>query len=65
MQLFNLAKDPGEKTNLVNDEPEKVASLLKLLDEQVRNGRCTPGGNVNNDRHVTFLPPGVPMPARD
>jgi arylsulfatase A len=63
MQLFNLVNDPGEKTNLIDDEPEKVQALLKLLAEQVRNGRCTPGEKVHNDRDVTFLPRGVSMPA--
>ena len=62
MQLYNLADDPGEKKNLVKDKPEKVNALLKLLDEQVRNGRCTPGTKVSNDRDVKFLPKGVTMP---
>ena len=65
MQLFNLAEDPGEKTNLVKSEPEMVKQLLLLLDEQVANGRCTPGEKVKNDRDVKFLPAGVEMPQRD
>ena len=51
--------------SLVKDEPQKVNALLKLLDEQVRMGRCTPGDKVSNDRDVTFLPKGVTMPAED
>ena len=62
MQLFNLADDPAEKKNLLAEEPEKVTALLRLLDEQVRNGRCTPGEKVKNDRDVKFLPAGVTMP---
>ncbi|MFT5128609.1 MAG: arylsulfatase A [Rhodothermales bacterium] len=62
MQLFNLDEDRGERTNLLASQPEKVASLLKLLDRQVSNGRCTPGEAVKNDRDVTFLPKGVSMP---
>jgi arylsulfatase A len=65
MQLYNLANDPGEKNNLVNDEPQKVNALLKLLNEQVSTGRCTPGERVSNDRNVTFLPDGVSMPKTD
>ena len=65
LQLFNLAKDPGEKKNVAKDEPEKVQTLLKLLASQVRNGRCTPGEKANNDRNVTFLPKGVTMSADD
>ena len=56
MQLFNLAEDVGETNNLVNDEPEKVKHLLALLDEQVKNGRCTPGEKLKNDRDVEYLP---------
>lgn len=64
MQLYNLAEDPAEKKNLLNDEPEKVNALLLLLDEQVQSGRCSPGEKVNNDRDVKFLPTGVKMPER-
>ena len=64
-ELFDLRSDPGEKKNLVKDKPAKVNALLLLLDEQVRNGRCTPGEKVSNDRDVKFLPKGVTMPARD
>jgi arylsulfatase A len=64
MQLFNLADDPAEKKNLVKDEPERIKTLLLLLDEQVRMGRCTPGEKLKNDREVKFLPAGVNMPER-
>jgi len=33
-QLFNIANDPYEKTDLVKSEPKKVAELQKLLAEQ-------------------------------
>ena len=56
MQLFNLQNDPGEKNNLVSTNPEKVTSLLKLLESQVERGRSTPGPNLSNDRNVKFLP---------
>jgi len=56
MQLYNLADDPEERKNLVDHEPEKVKALLKLLDEQVTNGRCTPGPSLSNDREVEYLP---------
>jgi arylsulfatase A len=65
MQLFNLDDDPGERTNLLAAQPEKVAALLRLLDEQVRRGRCTPGEAVSNDRDVTFLPAGVTLPGSE
>ncbi|MDF1862786.1 MAG: sulfatase-like hydrolase/transferase, partial [Verrucomicrobiales bacterium] len=63
MQLFNLKSDKAEKKNLVETNPEKVAELLTLLDEEVSKGRCTPGEAVPNDREVTFLPKGVEMPS--
>ncbi|MEZ6055091.1 MAG: arylsulfatase [Planctomycetaceae bacterium] len=63
MQLFNLASDPAESRNLINEEPDKSRELLLLLDQQVRNGRCTPGEAVKNDRKVTFLPAGVTLPS--
>jgi len=63
MQLYNLKSDRGEENNLLAEHPEKVAELLKLLEKQVTDGRCTPGNPVANDRDVTFLPEGVEMPA--
>ena len=64
MQLYNLEADPGERNNLVSKKPEKVATLLTLLDQQVRNGRCTPGETVPNDRDIEFLPKGVTLPVK-
>jgi arylsulfatase A len=62
MQLFNLTEDRGEQKNLLEQKPAKVNALLKLLDNEVAQGRCTPGKAVPNDRNVTFLPKGVTMP---
>ena len=62
MQLFNLKEDRQEKTNLANEEPDKVKELLSLLAREVVQGRCTPGTGVPNDRDVTFLPRGVGLP---
>ena len=61
LQLFNLKDDRGEQNNLVAENPEKVQSLLQILDKEVSAGRCTPGSEVPNDRDVTFLPKGVTM----
>lgn len=43
MQLFNLADDLSEKTNLYAKHPEKVKELNALLEQYVANGRSTPG----------------------
>ncbi|MEW4451490.1 arylsulfatase [Bremerella sp. JC817] len=56
LQLYNLAADPAEQENLVAEHPEKVKQLLDLLQQQVENGRCTPGGKVPNDRQVKVMP---------
>ncbi|QNN22239.1 arylsulfatase [Planctomycetales bacterium ZRK34] len=32
-QLYNLAADPAEKTNVADQHPEKVAALIKQMDE--------------------------------
>jgi arylsulfatase len=34
-QLYNLAKDPGEIHDLVQQEPERMERMLKLLDQYV------------------------------
>ena len=65
LQLFNLDDDPGERKNLLAEHPEKVESLLRLLDRQVSSGRCTPGEAVSNDRDIRFLPAGVTLPPRE
>ena len=56
MQLFDLKNDPAERTNLAKENPEKVEELLKVIEEEVRRGRCTPGEDLPNDREVKFLP---------
>lgn len=64
MQLYNLAEDPAETKNLIESEPAQVKTLLLLLVDQVRNGRCTPGEPLKNDRDVKFLPTGINLPER-
>lgn len=63
MQLYNLDDDRGEQTNVLVDHPDVVESLLRLIQEQVDNGRCTPGEVLGNDREVTFAPKGVSLPS--
>jgi arylsulfatase A-like enzyme len=48
-QLYNLKEDLGESTNLARNYPKKVKELLALLEEQVANGRSTPGASQKND----------------
>ncbi|MEN2283929.1 arylsulfatase [Algoriphagus sp. SE2] len=49
VQLYNLASDPGEKINLQEENPEKVASLKNLLIKYIKEGRSTPGVPQQND----------------
>lgn len=48
-QLYNLADDPAETTNLIDSEPAKVTELVALLGEHIRRGRSTPGPDQQND----------------
>ncbi len=41
-QLYNLATDPGETTNLLFEHPAMAAELKALLDQSIREGRSTP-----------------------
>ena len=52
MQLYDLQNDPGERTNLAEQNPEKVAELQKLLESLITAGRSTPGPKQNNDVRV-------------
>ena len=47
-QLFDLVKDPAEKTNVIADHPDVAQRLGRLLREQVVNGRSTPGAPQQN-----------------
>ncbi len=37
-QLFDLAKDPGEKTNVAASHPEVVTEMKALLDKVANEG---------------------------
>lgn len=55
VQLFDLASDPGEKTNLANEKPEMVEAMTLLLDQAIKQGRTTPGPEVQNDVEVLMV----------
>jgi arylsulfatase A-like enzyme len=48
-QLYDLAADPGETTNLYEEEPDIAAQLLKQLTADVTSGRSTSGVPSKND----------------
>ena len=61
VQLFNLADDLGEKTNLQAKHPERVEALTALLRSYVDNGRSTAGPQMENAWAVDIGPnPIVP-----
>lgn len=41
-QLFDLDKDPGEKTNVAAGHPEELARLAAMLDKIIADGRSRP-----------------------
>ncbi|MEX0775829.1 MAG: arylsulfatase [Phycisphaeraceae bacterium] len=48
-QLYDLAADPSQTTNLYVKHPEIVARLLAALEKIVADGRSTPGPAGKND----------------
>lgn len=57
VQLFDLSNDPHEDHNLAATHPERVDEMVKLLQEQVANGRSNPGPKLENDKNVILVNP--------
>ena len=57
-QLFNLANDPGETTNLIDEFPGIATSLTARLQSYVDVGRSTPGPSQPNDRDIDIFKAG-------
>lgn len=51
-QLYDLARDPEEQVNLIEDHPGLVAELSAVLAEHIRSGRSTPGPVQPNQRNA-------------
>lgn len=51
-QLFDMNSDPGEKTNLVAQNAQRVSQMTQLLESYVNDGRSTPGAKQKNDVEV-------------
>ncbi len=56
VQLYNLADDIAETTNLAAAMPETVADMKALLEKLITNGRSTPGAHQPNDVEVKRYP---------
>lgn len=54
VQLYDMAKDVGERTNEYEKHPEVVAQLTQLLEKYVADGCSTPNATGVNDVPVTI-----------
>ena len=48
-ELYNLARDPQEKSNVIADHPKIVQALKKKITDIVCQGRTTDGATQPND----------------
>jgi arylsulfatase A-like enzyme len=60
VQLFNLADDPGETTDVAASHPDRIRDLQRLFQSQVKSGRSTRGTALANDRDNISAFPAVP-----
>ena len=51
-QLYHLATDVAEATNVYSKHPEVVAELTALMEKLITDGRSTPGAPQKNDVEV-------------
>jgi arylsulfatase A-like enzyme len=58
VQLYDMTKDVGERTNEYNAHPEIVTRQTALLEEYVSNGRSTPGAKQKNDTLINIWKEG-------
>jgi arylsulfatase A-like enzyme len=56
VQLFDLANDPAETTNLASKHPETVVQLTTLAQQYIDNGRSTPGPDQKNNGKTHLYP---------
>lgn len=49
IQLYDMASDPGETTNVRDKHPDVVKRMTKLLEKYAAGGRSTPGPRQPND----------------
>ena len=59
LQLYNLATDPQESSDLSAEHPDVVKQMLAAYKSMLANGRSTPGPKLENDHDLkVFTPPG-------
>ncbi len=52
VQLYDLSTDIAESKNLQAEHPDVVARMTKILNQQIADGRSTPGPTQQNDVEV-------------
>ena len=57
VQLYDLAKDPGERNNLAESNPDRVEAMKAMLAKDISRGRTTPGPDLKNDAEVVMMKP--------
>jgi len=62
-QLYDLAADPGETTNLADRHPDRVTTMRAVLERIIARGRSTPGPDQANDVPIVTVKPS-PAPAK-
>ena len=60
IQLYDMAKDVGERANEAKAHPEIVARLTALLKKYLADGRSTPGAPQHNDAAIQLYKEGQP-----
>jgi arylsulfatase A len=60
VQLYDMGQDIGERHNLQAKHPDIVQRLIHLLEEQVADGRTTPGPRQSNDATVDLWKLDIP-----
>ena len=55
VQLYDLSADFAETKNVQAEHPEIVASMTRLLEQKVTNGRSTPGVRQSSDARIVLF----------
>ncbi len=55
VQLYDLSNDIGERKNVQAEHPDVVARLKESLEQQIADGRSTPGAKQTNDTKIVVM----------
>ena len=61
LQLFNLADDPRETTNVAAKNPDRVKAMIAAFRKVIEEGRSTPGPKLENGRDMKVFHPVPPF----